>query len=369
MKRLYHKSLSIEILDNDQGFAGLAEEWEDLYYNSTHVTPFQSWAWLYSWWESYGEDYQLRLVAVRDGDLLVGLLPLMLERWWDSPGSLLFIGTGLTDHLDILVRKSFKAQVAQAGTEALRRMGHWKTIDLHDLPPDAAAWSLCRMWPGLRTYIPQKAWQGWRLGCPVIEVKPWDELLMSVSTRLRKNARRSLRRVEEDGVRCVPAGEKEVERAAHHLVVLHREMLQERGLNPEHLSEGFETHVVAAARRMTRCRVGAVYEFWRDGEAIASHFLIFGRDFIGDYMVGAKPEALERYQMHSLYMWNAVNVACIRDSTRINLLRGEEPYKLRWASEVVYNHKAILSRKPAFERGNRRSARHPTVLRQRPPRL
>ncbi len=69
--------------------------WEELYDNSPLVTPFQSWAWLFSWWESYGEGYEPRLVTVRDDKgLLVGLVPLMLEHR-PAFGRLLFIGTGI----------------------------------------------------------------------------------------------------------------------------------------------------------------------------------------------------------------------------------------------------------------------------------
>jgi CelD/BcsL family acetyltransferase involved in cellulose biosynthesis len=360
MKRRYARSPTIEFLNEAQDFADLREDWENLYQSSVRATPFQTWGWLYSWWESYGGAYELRLITMRDGNLLVGAIPLMLERSLGSPGRLLFIGTGLTDYLDILARKGFEAQVAEAGTKALMRLGSWKLLTLDDLAPEAAAWSLCRRWPGPRTYVCQKAWQGWQLGCPVIEVKPWDELLTSVSTRLRKNARRSLRRAADDNVRGVPAGPHEAERAAQRLVALHRKMLQERGLNPEHSSDRFETHLVAAAKRMTTSRSGAIYEFWRGGEVLASHFLLFGHDFVGDYMVGAKLEALQRYQMHSLYTWNAVHIARCRGNNRISLLRGEEPYKLRWASEVVYNYQAVLSRKPISKSRNRRGV-HPTL--------
>jgi CelD/BcsL family acetyltransferase involved in cellulose biosynthesis len=351
------------IVDDARDFAALEEEWEDLYQNSARATPFQSWSWLYSWWEFYGEAFELRLIVVRNGDLLVGLIPVMLKRWAGFPGLLLFIGTGLTDYLDILVRKGWEVQVARAGVEALRRMDPWKIIDLYDLSPEAAALNLCQKWPGPRTYIVQRAWQGWQLGCPVIDVKPWDELLMSVSTRLRKNARRSLRRAEEDGVRCMLAGPEAAEQAARRLMTLHREMLGER-VNPEHLTEAFESHVVAAVRRLTASKSGGVYEFWRDGEVVGSHFLLLGHDFVGDYMVGAKQEALQRYQMYSLYTWNAVMVARSRGNTRINLLRGEEPYKLRWASEVVYNCRVILSRKPTFGSPNK-SVRYRFLPRRR----
>ncbi len=94
------------LLENTRDFAALEVEWEDLYRSSPRVTPFQSWSWLYSWWNSYGDGFKLRLVTVRCGNLLVGLVPLMLERRAGF-GRLLFIGTGITDYQDMLARKGW----------------------------------------------------------------------------------------------------------------------------------------------------------------------------------------------------------------------------------------------------------------------
>jgi CelD/BcsL family acetyltransferase involved in cellulose biosynthesis len=110
----------VVVLDQLQDFATLEEEWEDLHRNAAFATPFQSWAWLYSWWEFYGKDYELRVVTIREGGLLVGLMPLMLERR-GAFGRLLFVGTGLTDHQDILVREGWERQVIAAGMRVLRQ--------------------------------------------------------------------------------------------------------------------------------------------------------------------------------------------------------------------------------------------------------
>src|SRR5918997_2011286 len=106
--------LDAAVLEDPRDFAALEEEWEDLYHDSKQATPFQSWAWLYSWWESYGEGYELRLVTLRnEKGLLVGLIPLILERRRGF-GRLLFIGTGPTDYLDILVREGWEDKVLDA---------------------------------------------------------------------------------------------------------------------------------------------------------------------------------------------------------------------------------------------------------------
>ena len=90
-----NKPLKVEVLKDTREFCALEEEWEELLQNAPLATPFQSWAWLYSWWEHYGGPYELELVTVRERDgLLVGILPLMLDRRWRFD-RLLLLGTGL----------------------------------------------------------------------------------------------------------------------------------------------------------------------------------------------------------------------------------------------------------------------------------
>ncbi len=102
----------------------------------------------------------------------------------------------------------------------------------------------------------------------------------------------------------------------------------------------------AAARRMTLRRLGGISEFRRDGEVIVSHFLFFGRGFVAEGLSGATQDALRRYQESSLRIWDAVDVASSKNSSRLDLLRGEEPYKLRWNPDVVPSYRVILGRSP-----------------------
>jgi len=328
------------VLEDTKEFAALEEEWEDLYQDASLATPFQSWAWLYSWWEFYGEGYELRLVTVRNEGVLVGIVPLMLKRRWGF-GRLLFVGTGITDYLDMLARRGWEGYVSQAARETLWRMGYWHVAELHELRPAAAAWGVFDGWDGPRTRMHQT-------NCPVIDVKPWDELLMSLKRKIRYDVRRNVRRADEDGVRCELVGPADAELAARRLVALNLEQWEERGISPEALTRRFEAHLEAAARRMTARDSGAISEVRLDGEAIASHFFVFGRDFVGEYMVGSGKESLRRYQVSSLFIRDGLQLARQRNVACLDLLRGEEPYKLRWTSKAVANHRVILGRNLLF---------------------
>lgn len=337
MKLSTGATLDIAVLEDTGGFAALEEEWEELYRRSRLATPFQSWAWLYSWWEHYGEGYGLRLVVMRDEvGALVGLLPLMLERR-GGQGRLLFVGTGLTDHLDVLAGAGRETEVAEACGVALGQMDDWRVADLQELRPEAAAWGVFRGWTGLRRGIRQS-------NCLVVEARPWEELVMHLSRNRREKARKTIRRAEQDGVRCEPAGPEEAERAARRWLALHREYWRGRGITQEHLTGRFAAHMEAAARRMSASGCGAVYEFWRGGEVVASDFVTTGRDYVASYLQGANEYALRRFQVSSLFMWNWVNVALDRGVPTVSMLRGEEPYKFRWEPSVAANHRVVLGR-------------------------
>lgn len=343
MKPQITQGPEVAVLAHDRDFVALEEEWKDLYHNCPLATPFQSWAWLYSWWEAYGEGYDLRLIAVRYEGTLIGIVPLMLERQWSYFGRLLFIGNGPTDYLDILARQGCEAQVTEAAVGALMGMKSWHVADLQELRPEAAAWGIFRAWRGSRARVQQSS-------CPAIDVRPWDDLLSSLSRNLRSTVRRALRKVENEGVVSDLASVEDVERAARRFIYLHREMWRGRDISPEHLTQKFESHMVAAIRRMTAYELGGISEFRRDGETVAAHFLVFGRDFVGEHLFGATQETVQRYQISSLNVWDAVNVALGKNKTRVSFLRGEEPYKLRWASEIVPNDRVILGRRLAFGR-------------------
>ncbi len=334
------RTREVEVLEDPRSFEALKEEWGELHRNSPLATPFQSWAWLYSWWEAYGEGYGLRLVTVRDeSGLLMGLAPMMVERRF---ARLLFVGSGRSEYLDVISRDGREEEVVEAATNAIREIVGFRGIaDFEQIPPGAVAWGVLRRWRGpLRASVRHDS-------CPVMEAgASWDEVLAPLSSNLRSTFRRAVRRAEKDGVVVEEAGPGEAAEAAGRFVKLHREMWSSRDISPEHLTERFADFMEAAARRMTADGLGGIREFRRDGEVVASHFVVFGRDSVGYLLSGAREDALRRYQISSLFVWDGVNAARERGKPLFDFLRGEDAYKLRWNPTVVPNHRIIVGRNP-----------------------
>jgi CelD/BcsL family acetyltransferase involved in cellulose biosynthesis len=342
------QGLRTAVLRGTKDFASLKEEWDELYRNCPSATPFSSWEWLYSWWEVYGEgSYGLRLITLREpaSGLLVGLLPLMARR-----GRLLLLGDCAkalywyvaTPYKDVLVREGWEEPVGRAGARALKEVGGWQVADLQELMPEAAIWELFREWEGPKISVPITDYV-------LMRAEPWEELLTSLSRKLRKTARRTLRHADQDGLRCEPADVEDAERAARTLVELHRELWRGRRIDPEDLTPRYEAFMQAAARRMTARGIGRISEFRRgDGEVLVSQFLLFDRDFVGAYVIGASEEASGRYQLETLTNWDAIEVAHSKGSAYVSSMFHASWDKLRWADEVVSSHRAILGRTKAF---------------------
>jgi hypothetical protein len=326
----------IAILKDTRSFAALKEDWEKLYHDCALSTPLQSWSWLYSWWESFGVGYDLCLITVRDGELLVGLIPLMLERQWGF-GRLLFIGEHAQPK-DLLAKKGWEDKVSEAGIRALRQIDSWHVLDVRDVSSGAAFWGIYQQWNGRQVHALTDYYH-------FMEVKPWDKVLASLNRKHRSTVRRTLRRAEEDGVRSIMLAESEgVEQAACRLVTLHRSLRQGRDISRAHLTPEFEFFIGAATRRMADCGLGRIVEFLRDGEVIISSFTLFGEEITYAYLVGVNQEAMRRYQWSSLGIYGTLTLARGRNSAYVCLAQAADPYKQRWPHEKVPYYQIVLGR-------------------------
>lgn len=118
---------------------------------------FLSWAWQYSWWETWSRDLQLQLVllAAYEGDELIGLAPLYrdtihLTRWLKIR-RLQFIGnawrradTVRTEYLEFIVRRDRLDSVLQAFSGYLAAHVAWDELIICDIPRETGSYCAIR---------------------------------------------------------------------------------------------------------------------------------------------------------------------------------------------------------------------------------
>jgi CelD/BcsL family acetyltransferase involved in cellulose biosynthesis len=129
-------ALDTAIVSDIAGLEALETPWWRLFDTCPEATPFQSPAWLIAWWRAFHPG-DLRTIAVRDGDRLVGLAPFYIERAI-AGGRLLAMGIGISDYLDVLVAPDWRGAALSAIAAAIEMLPGWQEWELTDMAPFAA---------------------------------------------------------------------------------------------------------------------------------------------------------------------------------------------------------------------------------------
>jgi len=337
-------ALHVTICRDPEEFAGLAPQWARLYGGCAAATPFQSHAWLHSWWQSYGPPGRLRLVLVRRGGELVGAAPL-LRRHRPYP-VLVPLGGAITDYTDVLVDDA--ADAADAGgavTAALaagmRQAARGAVVDLREVRPGAAAERLYAHWAGPKRRLADSV-------CLELPGLPMDGLIAQVGSSRGQRIRAALRKLDATGIeeRDIPAAE--VPAAVANLLRLHLLQWQGRGMNPEHERPRFAAHLTRAAQRMVAAGEAVITEFTLDGEVVAANLAVLSPELAGGYLYGVHPRLrAAKVDVATLLMRHDVRHAAGAGRATLSLLRGAEPHKFHWRPEPHPNQRLLLAPRPA----------------------
>ncbi|MFZ3561805.1 GNAT family N-acetyltransferase [Streptomyces sp. BH055] len=318
-------------------FASLREEWNRLHRSSPSATPFQSHAWLHSWWLSYGQAGALRVVLVRSDGRLVAAAPLM-RRLRPFP-VLTPLGTGISDFSDVLVDAQAGGYAVDALGAGLWRLARGAVIDLREVRPGSAAQTVHDNWPGLRRRFDDSA-------CLELPALSMDELVQRLPRPRAQRARAKMRKLDATGIerRVVPAAE--VDASVRRLLALHQLQWQERKVTAEHVKPRFAEHLSRSAALMAESGDAVVTEFTLDGAVVAADLTFVSPRLAGGYLYGAHPQLRER-KVDVATMLLRSSAQHLQEGTRsqvLSLLRGTEPYKLHWRPEQLVNQRLLLAR-------------------------
>lgn len=335
--------LSVERIDTAVGFAGLCREWDALLDRSGEPSPFLTWEWLYPWWQHIGRGNDLYLLTVRNGSgRLVGLAPLF-RSWtglgrWDRCRRLAFLGTGkaASDYLNMIIDPAEGCAVLAALVEYLiAHREEWDVLSLTDV--DEKAWSVSM----LRTAFLMRgfkaiAWDGPGSACRYARLDDgWESYLRSRCSNVRRQMIRKAAVLEEqyDAGFTVIEQATEISQAMDDLVVLHRgrwAALQRESTLADDSMVAFLRSAAALLHERGWLRMCAVVS---RGRPLAILYGLAYRGTFYDYQKGMDME-WSRWGVGSVLQGWCIRRACEEGLTECDLLRGDEPYKDRWAPYV-----------------------------------
>lgn len=319
--------MSTEVITTFEALQEIEPEWLDLCRRTPGATPFQTPTWLLPWWRAFGSN-DLAVIAARSEDRLDALAPLYIIRDDDSDESLgAFLGTGISDHLDILGDASLVI-----GEMANLNCQMW---DLQQLPASSSM---------LTAPLPD-GWSGNiedQEPCPVLSLPAEFESL--VSTHFRKKLRYYRRSLEKLGeVRIETPTPETLDDLLTSLFELHAARWKRRdlpGLLADDTSQQFHRQV---ARGMLNAGMLRMYAT-RLNDRIVAVFYGFALDGTVNYYLSGYDPDLEKLSIGTIIVAHAIGQAIRDGATTFDFLRGAEEYKYAWGATDRMNRRRQLFR-------------------------
>lgn len=320
--------LTTEIVTDEADLGPLRTEWDALAVET--AAPFCAPAWMLAWWRhARPTGATLRVVAVRDGDRLVGLAPLfarsdkgrnaaydvLTERLSPPAGPLAAPGR----------EREVAAAIGAALAEARPRLSSlqlWSTQGSGDV-----ASILAEAWPGrapwLRSAAPEPV--------PVVTLTEldYDGWFAGRSSKFRQESRRMRRRLEDAEAGFELVGPEGLEEALAAFVDLHGDRWQDRG-GSDALVTGLRPMLADAAGEMLDAGRMRVYALRAEDRLVAVNVLLVAGGEICGWSSGFDEE-WARFSPSMQLTLQAIDDATQQDDARMSLGPGEGGYKRRLA--------------------------------------
>jgi CelD/BcsL family acetyltransferase involved in cellulose biosynthesis len=324
--------LTIDAIEDVQGFDRLKGEWDALLDASASRTPFLTWGWLRSWWMHLAGSATLHIIVVRQRGELIGIAPMMRTRRGISHASVLeFLGAGAgSDYLDVIVRTGREPDTLDVLASAFDSLQ--LPLYLDNLPPASAA-------AQLQSALASTGWTAIDSSpdvCPFINLAghTWDSYLATLGSAHRANVRRRMRALAAGFEVRFEAVQAEADRrpALTALIELSKQRWAERGGNTAFESPALcafhdeATHVALAdgslrlyVLSLNGTVAAVMYGFARQG-----HFYFYQHGFSDEYA---------RFSIGLVLMALTIQAAIAEGLTEFDMLYGHESYKRLWTRE------------------------------------
>ena len=302
-----------------ESFDSLASCWANPSHRLRWSSPFVLPAWLKTWWQVFGAGGELYLGAVRQGEKIIGIAPLLVKE-----GRASIIGSAdVCDYLDFIVAPGMERDFFNVLLDDLSGKGI-NYLDLRPLRPDSTV---------LTNLVDIARNRKYEVLCHPEDVSleldlpsTWDEYLAILTTKQRHEVRRKLRRLWEAGEvkhRCVEVSQGEVGDYTNTFLKLFSLSREEKAnfMTPE--MESFFRSLAEAMAEIGLLRFGIV-----ELDTLPAAMTV-GFDYNDShYLYNSAYDP----QYNSLSVGLLCKVLCIKESIekgkkKWDFLKGGEPYK------------------------------------------
>ncbi len=336
-------AVTVTAITDVAGFAALRDEWTVLQAASNVQLPALTWDWLFTWWETFGADRELLLLAARDRDgTLLGVAPL-LRRTIRPRGvpvrRIELLATGeaeadeiLSEYLDFVIVRGREREITTAFWEHLATLTDWDELCLASVPADSA------LVPALhdtikRTGAPIDVTAMARPDGVIVGLAPDTKAFVAAQgKRMREDLRRHRRLLDQHGKVTLRRAEttEDLQAMFPELVRLHQALWQSRGKPGCFASERFTHFHRAVSARMLARGLLHLHTVTVGDKVVAARYGFHLGDRLYEYQSGNDPTFDPKVSLGMQAAQLCMEDAIGRGFVDYDLGEGPRPYKLRW---------------------------------------
>jgi CelD/BcsL family acetyltransferase involved in cellulose biosynthesis len=312
-------------------FATMREEWNDLVDRSPNPSVFLRWEWHYSWWEAYHLTCETWILRMDMDGVLVGICPLCIRKIAAIRSLELCSTSDLRpDRMDIIAIPGFENKVYDEMIQYCLKNMQWDRMICKSITSASVLYkaSLLNDAPLGALRIPAD----W---CPILSLpESYDSMISRFSKKKRYNINRMIRiACNEKGLRFQTTYHSDtLDVLLRTLMDLHLRRAAHKNISSSIDTHHFRTFINNFSARASSAGLLHIYTLRDCGQPVAIVYgLAFKKTFYY-YQSGFNPE-WEHFSVGrvllALTIQNAIKLGC----AAFDFLKGDEQYKLQWASQ------------------------------------
>jgi CelD/BcsL family acetyltransferase involved in cellulose biosynthesis len=323
----------LEVIDDEEQFRGLREEWDRLLAVSRQDGPCLTHLWLSTWWDTHKPSGRLHVVTCRDDDRLLGVLPTFSARM----GRLVSVPAGrlLGDRgvgsvgLGPFALPDAEEEVFDLFAEYVLRGKHgWGVLDLDFVHMSQPFLSRFQGMPFVKD-------EGTSGVCPRVTLGDgWDSYLASLSQGRRKKIGQWRRKLESIGVDLEVIDEPDaLADAVEDLFDIMEQRM--RAKEPDYeASDEYREFVTRVARSLLDDERLLLMFLKRESERVAvAYHLKYGETMYGQ-LLAFKPVKGTTNLTRPLLSY-ALQATSERGCSIYDFMLGDQDYKFEWGDTEV----------------------------------
>ncbi|MSM38724.1 MAG: GNAT family N-acetyltransferase [Geobacter sp.] len=330
--------MKIQAISNIKDLAALKNQWNDLLAASASDSVFLTHEWLYTWWEVFGNEYELFVLTCRNEPEghLVGIFPAYLKTagFPIRTRSVRLLGSEhvTSDFLECIALKGLEEEVYGAlFVYLVQKSDLWDLIEITDVPEQSVFAGFLRR----QGILPAFTQLDNEKFCPYLPLPSnWDEFLSGLSSKTRRNVRYYRNNLGRHAIVDIEEVTtlKQLHEVMPDMVRLHQERKQQVGYSGRFSSQSYKRFHDAICESFLNVGRLLLVFLKVDGKRVAFYYNFTFQGRVNVYQSGFDIE-WSKFSVGALLLGHIIEMSITGGNKYIDFLRGHEQYKYHWTEQ------------------------------------